>query len=458
MSTRNISEVLDESSDGHTDIRRRLNRPSGSGAAYSQPISRGHKSLSYPAQSSLPKSVPFQQPTPLISFSYTPEHILQFDDSALRYYRASPPNAQLSYGYDKWIRRPEERSRIDSLLEAVDRVADPDGTGKEGRERKINLGDVGVIAWRGVVTRILIAPYEEREDFQMNVMLVNGTLYLEEHRTEAQLEEKNNVKPHHRKMMYYGYAFESYCTSDAPQANAPHSHRDPPGWGGDVNTNEQWCSVVRTKLDNMRFIIGGEVDCVQNQYKGTTDTFVELKTSMSIRGAADEVRFEKKLLKFYFQSFLLGVPTIVVGFRTPSGELKTTQSLQTIQLPRMVREKAANRGPGNANAWNPSLCLAWCHDLLTFLKKIIRESEGDPSVANNSKEVDNEQPTLTANEAVWRVTFVPYEGAQVTKLDRSAVEEVRNGEDRVGFLPRWFWTKATAASGQSQSDTRSSTA
>ncbi|TFY74424.1 hypothetical protein EWM64_g9588, partial [Hericium alpestre] len=35
---------------------------------------------------------------------------------------------------------------------------------------------------------------------------------------------------------------------------------------------------------------------------------VELKTSMNIRGAQDEARFEKKLLKFYFQSFLLGVP------------------------------------------------------------------------------------------------------------------------------------------------------
>jgi RAT1-interacting protein len=71
----------------------------------------------------------------------------------------------------------------------------------------------------------------------------------------------------HRSQTYYGHAFESYCTSETPNTrgrskNNPHS-KDPPGWGGDVNTNVQWCSVVRTKLGNTRIIIGGEVDCVR---------------------------------------------------------------------------------------------------------------------------------------------------------------------------------------------------
>jgi len=64
-----------------------------------------------------------------------------------------------------------------------------------------------------------------------------------------------------RSQTYYGYAFESYCTSDTPTRDASTS--GPPGWGGDVNTNIQWCSVVRTKLGDMRMIIGGEVDCVR---------------------------------------------------------------------------------------------------------------------------------------------------------------------------------------------------
>ena len=38
--------------------------------------------------------------------------------------------------------------------------------------------------------RILTAPYEERDGWELNIMSVNGVLYLEEHLTEARLQEK----------------------------------------------------------------------------------------------------------------------------------------------------------------------------------------------------------------------------------------------------------------------------
>jgi RAT1-interacting protein len=72
------------------------------------------------------------------------------------------------------------------------------------------------------------------------------------------------MEPHHRIQTYYGYAFESYCTSDGHERQA--KPEDPVGWGGDVDTNVQWCSVVRTKIGNIRLLIGGEVDCVRGQY------------------------------------------------------------------------------------------------------------------------------------------------------------------------------------------------
>ena len=30
-----------------------------------------------------------------------------------------------------------------------------------------------------------------------------------------------------------------------------------------MDTNVQWCSVVKTKLGDTRIVIGGEVDCVR---------------------------------------------------------------------------------------------------------------------------------------------------------------------------------------------------
>ena len=41
-----------------------------------------------------------------------------------------------------------------------------------------------------VQERILTAPYEEREGWQLNVMCVNGTLYLEDHISDAKLLRK----------------------------------------------------------------------------------------------------------------------------------------------------------------------------------------------------------------------------------------------------------------------------
>jgi len=38
--------------------------------------------------------------------------------------------------------------------------------------------------------RILIAPYENRNGWELNVMSVNGTLYFEEHATEERLAER----------------------------------------------------------------------------------------------------------------------------------------------------------------------------------------------------------------------------------------------------------------------------
>ncbi|KAL0574768.1 decapping endonuclease targeting mRNA [Marasmius crinis-equi] len=281
--------------------------------------------LSYPPLNQPQKAPPIQQPTPLISFSYDEEHIQEFTDSALRYYRPIPTEflgggessgqsnqrgrgrgrggwngnreereqegqignagVDLNYGYERWIRRPEERGRLDSLLKAVDKVCFREGS--DGiQEGKMRLRDISIVAWRGVMTKILTAPYEDRDGWSLNCMVVDGTLYLEEHHNEEKLREKNDIPEKQRRNMYYGYAFESFCTTDSPAQSSPSGsahdsqssengpsnananssstqERDHPLWGGDVNTNVQWCSVVKTKLGDLRILIGGEVDCVK---------------------------------------------------------------------------------------------------------------------------------------------------------------------------------------------------
>lgn len=98
--------------------------------------------LSYPTPSSPATTPQFQQPLPLLTFSYTPTRTLEFTDSALRYFVDPPRGADLNFGVERWIRRPEERGRLDGLLKAWEKVTSAGG-----------VRDVGVVTWRGVMTK-----------------------------------------------------------------------------------------------------------------------------------------------------------------------------------------------------------------------------------------------------------------------------------------------------------------
>jgi len=114
---------------------------------HKQPRLHSLHSLSYSSTSTHTPPPPFQQPLPLLTFSYTPSHTLEFTDSALRYYVDPPRGADLNYGVGRWIRRPEERGRVDGLLRAWERIRRDMG-GKDA--------GVGVVGWRGVLTKYVL--------------------------------------------------------------------------------------------------------------------------------------------------------------------------------------------------------------------------------------------------------------------------------------------------------------
>jgi len=108
--------------------------------------------LAYPSKTSSSGNsgspVPFQQPTPLTTFSYDSKRELRFDDSALRYYIGPPQGADLRHGYERWVKKPEEKGRLDGLLKAWLKIRNgfPDG-----------FMDGGVIAWRGIMQKYVKA-------------------------------------------------------------------------------------------------------------------------------------------------------------------------------------------------------------------------------------------------------------------------------------------------------------
>jgi RAT1-interacting protein len=85
--------------------------------------------------------------------------------------------------------------------------------------------------------------------------------------------------------------------------------------------------------------------------------WVELKTSAEIRGERDIVNFERKLMKFWIQSFLLGVPKVIVGFRSPNGILERVEEMATASIPAKVKREG--RG-----TWDGNMCINFASELL----------------------------------------------------------------------------------------------
>ena len=90
-------------------------------------------------------------------------------------------------------------------------------------------------------------------------------------------------------------------------------------------------------------------DCKPDN-KDDSINWVELKTSAEIENDKDVLKFERKLLKFWIQSFLLGVPKIIVGFRNKNGILQRLEELETNNIPTMVKKQG--RG-----TWDGNLCI-----------------------------------------------------------------------------------------------------
>ncbi|PWY97096.1 RAI1-domain-containing protein [Testicularia cyperi] len=452
----------------------------------------------------------FQQPQPLCSFSFDRDRKQWHDDRSKKYYRGPPPymhahpkldrarpvfGADLNYGLDRYRQRDESvPEHLDALVASLQHRTESAKSVSERQDVDRERRRADVVTWRGMVTKICTAYDQDpnariQDPFHLNAMLVDGTLYLEEHTSESSRREKTakEADPQMKRFGYYGYSFESYCTVDEPdQISLPFDHPAtlgspgaPPGWSGDVDTNVQWCQVVKTKLGCNRLVIGGEVDAAafRPHSSSPAEHLVELKTSMSItpytrnaaRSISDQERFEKKLLKFFLQSYLLGISSIVVGFRDHHGLLTMHQEFETLKIPRMVRAGLPIPGQFDSrnqpvirqtSVWEPKDSLGFADQILSFVRHAVSrhtlsvlsasQAKTKPSDPVNDNPDTDCTPTLPlADEAVqrypvYRISFQhPFERLEIRSLTDSEIHhDVKNSGtsgERVGFLPRRFY-------------------
>lgn len=304
----------------------------------------------------------YKQPVEVGCFSLDSERRFFNDSRQMRYYVEPDrnPNFDLRDGYrDRFIKRDDSvKERLDHILRWM--VASKSKLNPRVAAASSRTLDVDFVTWRGHLTKLLTTPYETKEGWLLAVTRFRGTFYISEVETEAARRERENRTERHEEMMYWGYKFEQYTCAD----NA-HSLPDP---GGVVNTNEAFCTVVQTRLADHRLLFSGEVDCRDKDPKAPAPPacYVELKTSAEICTPKQRSNFHRfKLLKWWAQSFLPGVPRVVAGFRDQEGVVVSVETFHIAKISHLIKNEY--------NCWKPTVCMNFCCDFLSFVKRVVTE-------------------------------------------------------------------------------------
>lgn len=310
----------------------------------------------------------YKQPVEVGCFSLDSERRFFNDARQLRYYvePSSSPNFDLRDGYkDRFVKRDDGvKEKLDHILRWILANRLKLLSQDAATSSPYTLG-VDFVTWRGHLTKLLTTPYETRDGWLLAATKLGGTLYISEVETEAARKERENRPERLEEMMYWGYKFEQYICADSVQ-----SLPDP---GGVVNTNEAFCTVVQTRLAEHRLLFSGEVDCRDKDPKAPAPPacYVELKTSAEICTPKQRSNFHRfKLLKWWAQSFLPGVPRVVAGFKDHEGVVVSMETFHISKISQLIKNEY--------NCWRPTVCMNFCCDFLSFVKDVVKED--DPRV------------------------------------------------------------------------------
>jgi len=337
-------------------------------------------------------------------------------DQELRYFREPPPGCALSEGFATFVKKDEDE-KDEHILPILSWLQN-----QRAKQSDVPKTDViscpHFVAWRGMFTRLLCTPYNRNDSWRFLACRFKGTIYIAEKETEESQALRHDQTPRQELMSFWGYKFEDYATRPRGQAEAGDHQKKP------VSNIPCYCTMIRARLGSHLILMSGETDCcLEDTNAEPPANYVELKTSKVIESERDSRSFERyKLLKFWSQSFLAGVPLVVVGFRNDDGIVQSVQHLMTLEMPQFVGKK---RG-----MWDPTVCMSFCDRLLWW----VREELFNESSSQKTKGAEASDET----KVVWQLDFV----APFNEVKATCVED-----GSLSFLPAWFIHTETSKKG-----------
>ncbi|XP_065340141.1 decapping nuclease DXO homolog [Cloeon dipterum] len=244
----------------------------------------------------------------------------------------------------------EMKESIDSILKwVVENSKDSEGKPKSP--------DADFVCYRGILYQLMCVPYQNKDSLRVCAIKAKGTTYLcqfftEENRKDRQAQAEN---PDMAKFTKWGHKFEHYMVSDEPGK--------PPDATQPMSQYEELNIVYQSMLGPNTLIYAAEIDGLtkkedlQDLYQAK---LIELKTCH--QNANNYSFCRHKLIKWWTQSMLAKIDSIVVGYRNDEGMVKRLEQMAVANIPKM------------AKGWSAPRCVVFLRDFLSFVKHVMKDA------------------------------------------------------------------------------------
>ncbi|KAI6182629.1 Decapping nuclease [Aphelenchoides bicaudatus] len=274
---------------------------------------------------------------------------VQIGRSRLRYLHESALQQRrvyfdLNHGFETF-RAKQNDGALDGLLKFIMSISEP------GANLQKVIHDCGFVTWRGTLTRIAATPFlnQNSDPWTVACCQFNGVVFLCEI-TEDKLNKQANENEFAKKASYWGHCFEKFITKDTVDSE--------PNISEPVSTFVDYSAVFKLaartqKGDRVEVCLGAEMDAIDSR-----GNYVELKTQFQKLGIG---RFwPEKQMKWWIQSYLVGIERLIVGLRDQAG---VVEQLQEVNIQHLRQSRTG---------WEPAVCMNFMLNYLDTVRSRLK--------------------------------------------------------------------------------------
>lgn len=284
------------------------------------------------------------KPRMISGFSIANNHQLPKNYSQLKYLQVPNSNdlkLDLNIGFETRITKPSNQdNKIDHILKYI--LSDLNKLKNCDQEIE-NLFNFQFVCFRGLLRLLMCTPYDLREPWTILAMKYKGTIYLCQKETDEKKFQRLNEDEKSKRFCSYGFKFEQYLLTDNPNVD-PETNQP-------VNETEEFCGMFSTKLEGKNILLAAEMDGIlsnkmldySSEINWDEQEFVELKVKRRETNERQKSNFYRfKLIKWWCQSFLVGIQRVYFGLRDDRGIVDEIDQMNVTDMPNMAKVYVSN--------------------------------------------------------------------------------------------------------------------